>query len=235
MSRLHSIFTACVIASLTAVSSVAAQTSERMITLQEAVQLALKQNFDVLLAQVGEEKARQAVIEARAPFTPQVFAGSGLAYTDGIPQSVEGATPSVVRVVGKQFLYNKPQMATVKQTREMVDAAQHVSAGKQEEIAYVAAADYLDFERAWREVKLSEEQVESLRRVESSFESRVEEGREIQLELSRRKLETARAEQQLANLRAQMELLEATGVQTCALPIWNGSPRPRCTPRGNVQ
>ena len=187
-----------------------AQSGERAITLKEAVQLALKQNLDVLIARVEEEKAKQAVVEARAPFTPQVFAGSGLAYTDGIPQSVEGANPSVVRVVGRQFLYNKPQMATVRQAGEMVGAAEHVSAGKQEEVAYHAAATYLDFERAWRRLKLAEEQVESLRHVEETAAARVEEGREIQLELSRRRLERARAEQQVSDLRAQMELLEAT-------------------------
>jgi outer membrane protein TolC len=188
----------------------AAQTAERPITLREAVQLALQQNPDVLLARVEEEKAKQAVLEARAPFTPQVFAGSGLAYTDGIPQSVEGANPSVVRVVGRQFLYNKPQMAAVRQAGEMVGAAEQVSAGKQEEIAYHAAATYLDFERAWRRLKLAQEQVESLRRVEAATAARVEEGREIQLELSRKRLELARAELQLADLRAQMEILEAT-------------------------
>jgi outer membrane protein TolC len=187
-----------------------AQPAERAITLKEAVQLALEQNPDVLIARVEEEKARQAVVEARAPFTPQVFAGSGLAYTDGIPQSVEGANPSVVRVVGRQFLYNKPQMAAVRQAGEMVGAAEHVSAGKQEEIAYHAAATYLDFERAWRRLRLAEEQIESLRRVEEATAARVDEGREIPLELSRKHLERARAEQQVSGLRAQMELLEAT-------------------------
>jgi len=187
-----------------------AQPLERAITLQEAVQIALEQNPDVLLARVEEEKAQQAVVEARAPFTPQVVAGSGLAYTDGIPQSVEGATPSVVRVVGRQFLYNKPQRAAVRQAGELVQAAGHVSAGKREEIAYHAAATYLDFERAWRRLRLVEEQVESLRRVEAAAGARVEEGREIHLELSRRRLERARAEQQVSDLRGQMELLEAT-------------------------
>jgi outer membrane protein TolC len=195
-----------------------AQSGERAITLKEAVQLALKQNLDVLIARVEEEKAKQAVVEARAPFTPQVFAGSGLAYTDGIPQSVEGANPSVVRIVGRQFLYNKPQMATVRQAGEMVGAAEHVSAGKQEEVAYHAAATYLDFERAWRRLKLAEEQVESLRHVEETAAARVEEGREIQLELSRRRLERARAEQQVSNLQAQMELLEATLRRDLNLP-----------------
>jgi outer membrane protein TolC len=195
---------------LGSVHPAAAESNERTITLKEAVQLALKQNPDVLLARIEEDKAKQAVVEARAPFTPQLFAGSGLAYTDGIPQSVEGANPSLVRVVGRQFLFNRAQSAAVRQAGEMVGAAGHVSAGKQEEIAYHAAATYLDFEQAWRRLKLAQEQVESLRHAEEAVAARVEEGRQIQLELSRKRLDRARAEQQVSDLRAQMELLEAT-------------------------
>ncbi len=195
---------------LTASQKASAQPADRAITLKEAVQIALEQNPDVLLARIEEEKAKQAVVEARAPFTPQLAAGSGLAYTDGIPQSVEGSNPSVVRVVGQQFLYNKPQRAAVRQASAMVTAAEHGSSGKQDEIAFQTAATYLDFERAWRLAKLAEERVESLRRVEQATAARVEEGREIQLELSRQQIERARAEQQAADLSAQMELLEAT-------------------------
>jgi outer membrane protein TolC len=195
-----------------------ARTAERAITLKEVVQMALAQNPDMLLARLEEEKAKQAVVESRAPFTPQVTAGSGLAYTDGIPQSVEGSNPSLVRVVGQQFLYNKPQRAAVRQAGAMVTAAEHGSAGRQDEIAFQTAATYLDFERAWRLLKLAEDRIESLRRVEETTGARVEEGREIRLELSRQQLERARAEQQAADLRAQMELLEATLRRDLNLP-----------------
>ena len=190
----------------------------RAITLKEVVHIALDQNSDVLLARLEEEKAKQAVVEARAPFTPQIGAGSGLAYTDGIPQSVEGSNPSVVRVVGQQFLYNKPQRAAIRQAGAMVTAAEHGSAGKQDEIAFHAAATYLDFERTWRLLKLAEERVESLRRIEEATGARVEEGRQIPLELSRQRLQRARAGQQAVNLRAQMDLLEATLRRDLNLP-----------------
>lgn len=206
--RLTMIFAALL--GLTALQPADAQPAERAITLREVVQRALQQNPDVLLARLEEEKAKQAVAEARAPFTPQVSAGSGLAYTSGIPQSVEGANPSLVRVVGQQFLFNKPQRAAVRQAGAMVTAAEHGSAGKQDEIAFHTAATYLDFERAWRLLKLAEERVESLRRVEEATSARVEEGREIHLELSRQRLDRARGEQLVVDLRGQMELLEAT-------------------------
>ncbi len=185
------------------------QTLER-ITLQQAVRIALEHNADVLLAALEQDKARQAVVEARAPFTPQVFAGSGLAYTNGIPQSVEGSTPAVVQVLGRQFLYNSSQSNRIKQAREMAGAAGHAAAGKQEEVAFRVAATYLDFEHAWRRVKLLEEQVEHLAQVERTIAERVAEGRLLPLDLSRARLETARSSEQFEAQRAQAELLEAT-------------------------
>jgi outer membrane protein TolC len=201
-----------------AVAQPTAESTARAITLKEVVRIALEQNPDVLLARLEEEKAKQAVVEARAPFTPQIGAGSGLAYTNGIPQSVEGSNPSVVRVVGQQFLYNKPQRAAIRQAGAMVTAAEHGSAGKQDEIAFHTAATYLDFERAWRLLKLAEERIESLRRIEEATGARVEEGRQIHLELSRQRLQRARAEQQAVDLRAQMDLLEATLRRDLNLP-----------------
>ncbi|HJT89412.1 MAG TPA: TolC family protein, partial [Bryobacteraceae bacterium] len=52
-------------------------------TLRQAVETALKQNPDVLLARLDQEKARQAIRQARDPFTPRLVVGSGLAYSNG--------------------------------------------------------------------------------------------------------------------------------------------------------
>ncbi len=55
------------------------------LTLRQAVELALKQNPDIVLARLDEEKARQGIRVARDPFSPRVTVGSGLAYSDGFP------------------------------------------------------------------------------------------------------------------------------------------------------
>src|SRR5215472_1511745 len=60
-------------------------------TLRQAVDTALKQNPDVTLARLDEQKARMAVRVARDPFVPRIIVGSGLAYSNGFPMSIEGA------------------------------------------------------------------------------------------------------------------------------------------------
>ena len=179
------------------------------ITLRTAVEIALKANPDVLLARLDQEKAHQGVREARAPFSPQLTVGSGLAYTNGIPQSVEGSTPSIVRAVGRQFLYNRAQSNRVKEARELETAAGHSAEGKRNEVAFRVASTYLDFESAWRRTKLLADQAENLQCVEGVVAARVEEARQLPLDLTRARLETARARRALEAETAQLRLLEA--------------------------
>jgi len=180
------------------------------LTLQQAVHLALQQNPDVLLARLDEAKARHAVREARAPFFPQLAAGSGLAYSSGFPLSIEGAAPSIFQAQGSQFLFNRSQSFRAKETSEMAAASAHSTAAKAEEVAFRVASTYLDFERATRAVAAARAQIELAQRLERLVDERVQAGREIPLELTRARLNTARARAALRQLEAQAELLEQT-------------------------
>jgi len=123
-----------------------------------------------------------------------------------------------VRAVGRQFLYNRYQSNRVKEAKELETAAAHSATGKRNEVAFRVAATYLDFESAWRRTKLLADQAENLRRVEGVIAARVEEGRQLPLELTRARLETARARQQLEAGKAQVNLLEATLKHELNLP-----------------
>ena len=190
--------------------SPAAAEPPRPITLRQAIGIALEQNSDVLLARLDAEKAEYAVREARAPFSPQLVVGSGLAATSGIPQSVEGASPSIVRAVGRQFLYNREQSNRVKQARELAVAAEHVVASRQDEVAFRVASTYLDFERSWRRSRLLSDQAESLVRVERVVAARVAEGRAIPLAERRARLDAAKADRAMETEQAQVRVFEAT-------------------------
>ena len=67
----------------------ALQAEVHVITLQDAVDIALKQNPDIAMARLDEQKAVEAVRIARDPFTPRISVGSGLAYSSGFPMSIE--------------------------------------------------------------------------------------------------------------------------------------------------
>src|SRR5581483_2326314 len=113
-------------------------------TLRQAVETAMKQNPDIALARLDEEKARQGVRVARDPFVPRVTVGSGLAYSSGFPMSVEGSAPSVVQARASQFIFNRPQSYAVAQAKEDARGAGIAVAAKRDEVAYRVASLFLD-------------------------------------------------------------------------------------------
>jgi outer membrane protein TolC len=178
------------------------------LTLKQTIDRALEQNPDVLMARLDERKAAQGVRLARDPFVPRVDVGSGLAYTDGFPQSVEGSAPSVVNAKATQFLFNRPQTYQVAEARENLRGAAFGTASKRDEIAFRTASLYLDLQRAMRLGDVSRRQVESLTKVSQIAHSRVQEGYELALEEKRAIVELKRSQQQLDGIEADQDFAE---------------------------
>ena len=180
----------------------------RPISLRDAVQIALEQNPEITLARIRQAKAEQTVQIAKGAFSPVAFVGSGLGYTDGIPQSVEGTTPSVVQAGGRMTLYDKSSLARIQQAKDGAEAARYVAADKEDEIAFQVASTYLDFERSSQLRDRIRSQIESLKKIETAVKARVDEGIEIPLAHHRASLDVASAEQQLALAVRRRDLFE---------------------------
>ena len=57
------------------------------LTLYDSVDTAIRQNPEVILAHLDEQRAIQSVMIKKDPFYPKLFAGSGGAWTFGYPQT----------------------------------------------------------------------------------------------------------------------------------------------------
>src|SRR5690242_3809510 len=182
----------------------------RTMSLRQAVEAALKQNPDIALARLDEEKARQAVRVARDPFAPRITVGSGLAYSNGFPMSIEGSAPSVVQAYAKQFIFNRQQSYLVAQAKEEARGAGIATAGRQDEVALRTASLYLDAERAARVSEMARKQADSLDKVGQSVKSQVDEGRVLPIEAKRAALNVARARQVVMALEADQEFAETS-------------------------
>ena len=186
------------------------------LTLRQTVELAEKQNPDIALARLDEDKARAGVRVARDPFLPRLIVGSGLAYSNGFPMSIEGSAPSVVQAAATQFLFNRPQSFAVAQAKEDARGAGVAVGVKQDEVAYRTAALYLDAERAMRVGDLARKAIDSQQQVLDAVRAQVQEGRALPLALKQAELNLARARQLAANLdddaaTAQTQLAVALG------------------------
>jgi outer membrane protein len=169
-------------------------------TLRQAVELAVKQNPDIMLSRLDEEKARAGIRVARGPFMPRVVVGSGLAYSNGFPMSIEGSAPSVFQANAQQFLFNRSQSFQVAQAREEARGAAFGAINKRDEIAYRTASLYLDAERFARVADVARKAIDSQQKVLDSVRAQVLEGRALPLAEKQAALALARGRQTIANL-----------------------------------
>jgi len=177
-------------------------------SLKQAVDRALQQNPDIALARLDEQKAAQTVRIAKAPFSPSIYAGSGLAYANGFPMSVEGSAPSIVQARARQDIFNRQQSYTVAAARESARGAGITTAGKRDEVAFRTASLFLDAQRAGRLAELAKKQVQSLQKIEEVMGERVKEGRELALDSKRAALSVARARERVEQLEADQDAAE---------------------------
>jgi outer membrane protein len=165
------------------------------LTLKQAVEIALKENPDIVLSRLEEQKAQAAIRVARDPFTPKVTAGSGAAKVWGYPGSIEGAAPSIIQARTDMALFNRPKSYEVARVRELARSAAFATQSKNDEIAYQTASLYLDAQQMGRSAESLGLEIQSLERVSGAIRLRVEEGRELPIETKRVAVDLARAKQ----------------------------------------
>lgn len=181
----------------------------RSIGFREAVRLALEQSADVQLARLQVEKSASDLTLVQTERSLQIHAGSGLGATRGIPQSIQGAAPSVAQVTVRQPLIDIGRPRRADEARELVRSGELESQAASEESVYRAGILYLDFELSTRELERLSRELQRFEEIEELTSARVEEGIEVPLALSRARLDTARARERLASSESQSALLEA--------------------------
>ncbi|MBI3934101.1 MAG: TolC family protein [Acidobacteria bacterium] len=188
-------------------SNPAAGTARRL-TLREAVDLALRNNRNIQVAQAGVDRAAAEHEEARSIFRPQVLLGSGLAYTAGFPLSIEGSAPSIFQVNTSQALFDRNLRNLERQAGQMQQAAGKSLVETEDQVVAEAVLTYLDLDRSRRSIEYLRSETQNLLAVQQITSDRVEAGLELPLETTRAQLSTARSRSQLTALENQISLLE---------------------------
>lgn len=180
------------------------------LTLRQAVEAALRENPDLVLARLDEQRAQAGIRVAKDPFFPKVFAGSGDAATWGYPGSIEGAAPSIVQTRTDMTLFNRPKSYEVARAKENARGAAIGVESKSEEAAYQTASVFLDAEQMRHSAESLRLEMESLQRVSEAIKLRVEEGRELAIENKRVAVDLARARQRFDALTGDLDYAEAS-------------------------
>jgi outer membrane protein TolC len=174
-------------------------------TLKESVDRAVRQSPDILMARFDEAKAVENVLQVKDPFTPKLVVGSGLAYTSGFPMSIEGSAPSIVQARAIQTLYDRPLSFQVAAARENARGATIDTASRRDEVVHRVAAMHLAAERSARGSELLRQEIASFTKIADAVRARVQEGRELAIEVRAADLKVAQARQRLRVLESELE------------------------------
>jgi outer membrane protein TolC len=189
------------------------------LTLKDAVTLALEHSSELALA-----KARYAVAErqggqARAPFRPSLFTGSGAAYTNGFPMTPGGAAPAVFNLSYVQTLFNPPLRGQVRAADQRVEVERLGLEGSRDVVILRTALVFLDLVQVRHALDVQRRAQDAVRRIQDITSARVAEARELPIENVRADLAAARAEQRIIGLEGRedaliTELRGLTGVRS---------------------
>src|SRR5580658_2494697 len=144
------------------VFAISAAAETKTLTLKQALDMALEQNPDVLLARLEQQKARDQILIAKDPFYPKVYGGGGYAWTNGYPVSIDGNPPSIFQAHTDMSLFDRAQSYKVAEAKEGLRGSAFDVTRQQEEAAYRVASLYLDAEQAAHSFDAAGQRIQSL-------------------------------------------------------------------------
>lgn len=167
------------------------------LTLQQTIDRASRQNPDVALARLDQQRAQQGIRIALDPFRPKLYGGGGLAYTYGYPNSIEGNAPSLFQAKTDLALYNRPDLYALSSAKEQARGAQFGAQAKADEVAYQAADFFLAASSMEQQSVALNDQIPSLKKVADAMSSAVSSGAELPLEQKRAEVNLAVAQERM--------------------------------------
>ncbi len=187
-------------------------------TLRQALDTALAQNPDVVLARLERRTAAANTVAKRDPFNMKAGVGSGLAYTYGFPATINGQSPSIFQARAEMTLYDRALKYRVDQARETERGAALQSDIAEDSVAYQVYSAFLDAELAARSTSAGEQQIENLSRVIQLVQFRVDEETALSIEIRRAEVNLQRARKTVEDFRAAQTNLEVALAEMLGLP-----------------
>jgi outer membrane protein TolC len=178
------------------------------LSLQQVLEIASRQNPDIVLARLDEQRAQEDVRIAQNPFRPKVYGGSGLAYTYGYPNTIEGNAPSLFQAKTEMHLFNRPESYKLAAARELARGSQFGAQSKSDEVAYRAADLFLSASQTEKESTTLTGEIPSLEKVSAVIDASVGEGRELPLESKRAKVNLAVTQERLDSAKLDADYFE---------------------------
>jgi outer membrane protein TolC len=188
------------------------------LSLHQAVTLALQNSRDVKLAQVQYNVALGEARVAKAEFLPNLYTGSGLAYTHGFPALPGGQPPSIFELDYTEAFFN-PLLKGQQHAAEDRAKNQKLALDRtKDDVTVRTASTYLELAKIRHSLELLRAEQASGGKILQAIRDRVAANQELPIEITRTQLTVARVEESIVRLEDRGDYLESQLRDLTGLP-----------------
>jgi outer membrane protein TolC len=187
------------------------------LTLKRTIELALQNSKDIQVAKIQASIADRAAMINKAQFLPNVYAGSGLGYTYGIPETPGGRAPAIFNVTYTEQVINEPLRGLGKEQQEQAKAQKVLLDDARSSVIMQTASAYLELVKVRHSEELLQKERESAEKIAGVVQQRADEGYELLVEVTRAQLTRAQVAQRLLQLQGRDDELEIFLRSQCGL------------------
>lgn len=178
------------------------------LTLRRAVELALQNSKEIQVAKIQASVADHAAQITKAQFMPNLYAGSGAGYTNGIPETPGGRAPSVFNVTYTEQVFNEPLRGQAKEQQEQAKAQKIALEEARSSVISRTAMAYLELAKVRHSLELLRSEQESADKILQVTQERESQGFELPVEVTKAQLIKARVVQRILQLEEREDELE---------------------------
>src|SRR5438445_588890 len=178
------------------------------VTLKRAIELALQNSKEIQVAKIQASLAHHAAQITKAQFMPNLYAGSGAGYTNGIPETPGGRAPSIFSVTYTEQVFNEPLRGQAKEMQEQAKAQKIVLEDAKNSVITRTAMAYLELAKVRHSLELLGKEQESAEKIVEVTQERQREGFELPVEVTKAQLTKAQVVQRILHLEGREDELE---------------------------
>ncbi len=188
------------------------------LSLSEAIRLAMAHSPDVAIASAQIVRAGEAVRETRSSNQPQIVTGTGLAYNNGFPLSIEGAAPSIFQVGLTKAILSMKNNNLIREAEEAAKGSATTVDSARNELAAKTSSVYYEIFRARKVRDLWTARLEDARQDSQITETLVDAGRAKPIDLTLARTAAAYAQQQVLVASEQARIAEGELRELAGIP-----------------
>src|SRR5580693_9355862 len=194
------------------------------VTLQQAVELALKHATGISIAAEDQQHASASYRELRNSYIPQLNAGAGIGWSDGFPLSLEGSAPSLFNVNAQSALINPALKDFIRAAQSDVTVSTLRTKAQRNPVIQDAVLPFAELAKWAKRLSRLRETLAAAAQTETAVAQRVKEGIDSEMDGTKARLSVARLRLRLAEAAGSADVLRAhlsklTGLPTVSVEI----------------